>query len=53
MEVTGVIKSILPVKNGVSIAGKEWCKLGFTLETDEKYNNLYYFEVFGNDDLPF
>ena len=28
---------------------KEWKKLSFTLRTDEEYNNLYCFDVFGED----
>lgn len=48
MDVTGVITKILPIEQGVSKAsGKEWQKLSFILETDEQYNNVYCFEVFG------
>ena len=48
LEVTGKITKFLEVQSGVSKAsGKEWKKQEFLLETDEQYNNLYCFEVFG------
>lgn len=47
MEITGEITKVLEMQEGVSQAGKEWKKLSFILETDEEYNNVYCFEVFG------
>ncbi len=49
MEVTGEITKVLELQEGVSQAGKEWKKLSFLLQTDEEYNNLYHFEVFGTE----
>ena len=37
----------MEVQKGTSKAGKEWQKLTFVVETDEEYNNVYPFEVFG------
>jgi hypothetical protein len=36
-------------QSGTSKAGKEWTKLSFLLETTEEYNNLYCFDVFGDE----
>jgi len=47
MKVTGTITRIMDTQSGVSKAGKEWKKLTFLLTTNEEYNNLYCFEVFG------
>jgi len=49
MKVTGTIKKVLPTLEGTSKAGKEWKKLSFVLETKEEYNNLYCFDVFGDE----
>jgi len=49
MKVTGKITKINEVTSGTSAAGKEWKKLSFLLETTEEYNNLYCFEVFGEE----
>ena len=49
LEVQGKITKFLDVEQGTSTSGKEWKKQLFLLETDEKYNNLYCFEVFGVD----
>ena len=37
----------MEVQKGTSKAGKEWQKLTFVVETNEEYNNVYPFEVFG------
>lgn len=49
MNVKGKITEILPMLEGVSEAGKAWKKISFILETEEEYNNLYCFEVFGEE----
>jgi hypothetical protein len=50
MKVQGKITKINEVASGTSAAtGKEWKKLSFLLETTEEYNNLYCFEVFGEE----
>ena len=49
LKVIGKIEEFLDVKNGTSKAGKEWKKQSFILKTDEQYNNLYCFEVFGEE----
>ena len=49
MKVTGKITKVLDTQKGTSASGKEWQKLSFILETTEDYNNLYCFEVFGDE----
>ena len=49
MNVKGKITKILDTKTGTSKAGKAWKKTSFILETDEEYNNLYCFEIFGEE----
>ena len=49
MEVTGKITKVLDTQKGTSAAGKDWQKLSFILETTEDYNNLYCFDVFGDE----
>ena len=40
---------MLDTQKGTSAAGKDWQKLSFILETTEEYNNLYCFDVFGDE----
>ena len=47
MEVKGKITKVLEVQSGTSKNGKEWSKISFLLDTEEKYNNLYCFDIFG------
>ena len=48
MEVSGKITKVLDKVTGQKKDGSgEWVKQSFVLETDEQYNNLYCFEVFG------
>ena len=49
MKVTGKIEKIMDVQKGTSKAGKDWQKVSFTLRTKEEYNNLYCFDVFGDE----
>lgn len=49
LEVVGKIKEVLDKKSGESKSGKSWVKQEFLVKTDEQYNNLYCFEVFGED----
>ena len=49
LEVKGTIETIGETVEGVNKAGDNWQKLTYTLTTDEQYNNLYAFEVFGKD----
>ena len=49
MKVTGKITKVLDTQRGTSAAGKDWEKLSFILETTEEYNNLYCFDVFGDE----
>jgi len=51
LKITGNITKILPIQKGTSKAGKEWQKLNFLVQTDEEYNNLYYFEIFGEEKI--
>lgn len=49
LEVTGKITKVLPLESGQTKAGAEWQKQSFILDTEEKYNNIFCFEVFGNE----
>jgi len=49
LEITGKIEKFLEVQKGTSKAGKEWEKQSFIVKTEEEYNNLYCFEVFGDE----
>jgi len=49
MKITGTITKVLPLQSGTTAAGKDWQKAGFLLETTETYNNLYCFDVFGEE----
>ena len=49
MKVTGKIENILETQKGTSKAGKEWKKTSFVVKTDDEYNNLYCFDVFGEE----
>jgi hypothetical protein len=49
LEVTGLIENILPLETGQSKDGKEWHKQSFLVKTEEQYNNLYCFEIFGEE----
>ena len=47
MKIQGKITKILDVEKGQKNDGSEWQKINFLVETDEQYNNLYCFEIFG------
>lgn len=47
MEIKVKITKILDVQSGTSKDGNEWKKITFVGETEEKYNNLYAFDIFG------
>ena len=49
MKVTGKIENILQTQTGTSKTGKEWKKTSFVVKTDDEYNNLYCFDVFGDE----
>jgi len=49
MKVTGKIENILETKTGTTKAGKQWKKTSFVVKTDDEYNNLYCFDVFGEE----
>ena len=49
MKVTAKITKVMEATSGTSATGKEWKKLSFLAETTEEYNNLYCFEVFGEE----
>tara|TARA_R110000782_G_scaffold137341_1_gene229833 strand:- start:88 stop:414 length:327 start_codon:yes stop_codon:yes gene_type:complete len=51
MEITGKITKVNETINGTTAAGKEWKKLSFLVETTEEYNNLYCFDVFGDESV--
>ena len=47
MKVTGKIENILDTKTGTTKAGKDWKKTSFLVKTEDEYNNLYCFDIFG------
>ena len=49
IEKTGVIEKILEVQKGAKKDGSgDWEKQQFIVRTQEQYNNLYCFEIFGD-----
>jgi hypothetical protein len=50
MQITGKITKILEAQTGEKKDGSgSWIKQNFLVETQEKYNNLFCFEVFGDE----
>lgn len=49
MKITGKITKVLDVQKGTTKEGKEWQKLAFVVTTGDEYNNLYCFDVFGDE----
>jgi len=50
LEVTWKLIKFLEVQTGLSSATNEtWSKQQFIVKSEEEYNNLYCFEVFGNE----
>ena len=49
LEVKGKLEKFLEKQSGKTKSGKEWEKQSFLIRTDEQYNNLYCFEVFGKE----
>ncbi len=48
-KINGKIEQIKDVQKGQSKDGKQWQKQEFVVKTDDKYNNTYCFEVFGEE----
>ena len=50
--VVGKIEKVLDVKKGISKkTDKEWMSQEFTVKTGDKYNNLYCFNIFGQEKI--
>jgi len=49
MQITGEITKILDVEEIESKSGESYKKVLFVVETEEEFNNLYCFEIFGED----
>lgn len=49
LRITGKITKVLPLESGQTKAGTDWQKQSFIVTTDAQYNNIYCFEVFGNE----
>lgn len=50
LQITGVIKELLPDQTGTKKDGSgQWIKQCFLVQSDAQYNNLYCFEVFGEE----
>jgi len=48
MEVTGTVKSILPLESGISKSGKEWKKQSIVIDTGGEFNNEVCVSAFGD-----
>jgi hypothetical protein len=51
LKVSGTITQVNQVEKGTSKAGKEWQKMTFILDSKEQYNNIYCFEIFGQEKI--
>lgn len=49
LQITGKITKVLEPQTGTSKAGKEWIKQSFIVQTTEDFNNIYCFEIFGEE----
>jgi len=49
LKITGKIEKFLDVESGTSKAGKDWKKQSYIVKTEDEYNNLYCFDVFGEE----
>jgi len=49
LQVTGKITKVLEATKGTSKAGKDWIKQSFIVQTTEDFNNIYCFEIFGEE----
>lgn len=49
MIVTGKLIKVLDKQTGTSKSGKEWVKQTFVIDTNEQYNNIIAFELFGDE----
>ena len=48
-KVTGKIVKILDKQSGTSKKGVDWVKQSFVIDNNEKYNNIYCFDLFGEE----
>jgi len=49
LEIKGELTKFLDPQTGETKAGGTWTKQSFLVKTDAEYNNLYCFEVFGDE----
>ena len=49
LEIKGELTKFLEPQTGETKAGGTWTKQSFLVKTDAEYNNLYCFEVFGDE----
>lgn len=49
LEIKGTLTEFLTPQTGETKAGGTWTKQSFLVKTDAEYNNLYCFEVFGEE----
>lgn len=49
LKLTGKIVKILEKTSGTSKAGNDWVKQEFVIDTEEQYNNIICFNVFGQE----
>jgi hypothetical protein len=51
MQITGKLKTILPLESGTSKSGKEWQKQTVVIDTGDEFNNLTAISAFGDDKI--
>ena len=49
LEIKGKLEKFLDPQTGETKTGGTWTKQSFIVKTDSEYNNLYCFEVFGDE----
>lgn len=49
LKVTGTITKVLKEEGGTTKKGSKWLKQCFILDTKTEYNNIYCFEMFGEE----
>lgn len=49
LQITGTLEKFLDPQTGETKTGGTWTKQSFIVKTDAEYNNLFCFEVFGDE----
>lgn len=51
MEIKGKVTQVLPLVQGTSQSGNQWCKQEFVIETDESYPRTVCLTLFGSENI--